>query len=53
MSKHILLTGGTGLIGRKLTEALLSKGYQVNHLSRSPGKHPGVSTFCGMLTKTR
>jgi uncharacterized protein (TIGR01777 family) len=45
MSKHILLTGGTGMLGRKLTEALLNKGYRVNHLSRSAGTHPGVSTF--------
>ncbi len=51
MSKHILLTGGTGLIGRKLTEALLNKGYQVNHLSRSPGRHPGVSTFLWDVNK--
>jgi len=45
MSKHILLTGGTGLIGRKLTDLLLSKGYQVNHLSRHPGTNPEVNTF--------
>jgi uncharacterized protein (TIGR01777 family) len=45
MSRHILLTGGTGLIGRKLTGLLLSKGYRVNHLSRQPGNNPGVSTF--------
>jgi uncharacterized protein (TIGR01777 family) len=45
MSKHILLTGGTGMLGRKLTEALLNKGYRVNHLSRSPGAHPAVTTF--------
>lgn len=36
MSKHILLTGGTGLIGSKLTELLLNKGYSVSHLSRTP-----------------
>jgi uncharacterized protein (TIGR01777 family) len=44
-SKSILLTGGTGLIGRHLTEQLLAKGYKVSHLSRSPGKDPRVTTF--------
>ncbi|WP_428328751.1 TIGR01777 family oxidoreductase [Mucilaginibacter sp.] len=44
-NKHILLTGGTGLIGRNLTKQLISKGYEVSHLSRSPGHDPGVNTF--------
>jgi uncharacterized protein (TIGR01777 family) len=44
-SKHILLTGGTGLIGITLTKQLLAKGYQVSHLSRKPGKDPQVKTF--------
>ncbi|MDB5002281.1 MAG: hypothetical protein JWQ34_506 [Mucilaginibacter sp.] len=35
MSKHILLTGGTGLLGTKLTRLLLAKGYSVSHLSRT------------------
>lgn len=51
MSKHILLTGGTGLIGRKLTDLLLNKGYQVNHLSREPGNNPEVSTFVWDINK--
>jgi uncharacterized protein (TIGR01777 family) len=44
-NKHILLTGGTGLIGLKLTQQLLEKGYQVSHLSRSPGKDSRVKTY--------
>lgn len=44
-SKSILLTGGTGLIGNKLTRQLLAKGYRVSHLSRRPGKDPRVKTF--------
>ena len=32
---HVLLTGGTGGIGKHLTAALLEKGYQVSHLSRA------------------
>lgn len=43
--KSILLTGGTGLIGSRLTQQLLDKGYTVSHLSRSPGKDPAVTTF--------
>lgn len=45
MSKHILLTGGTGLLGKTLTNLFLSKGYQVSHLSRSPGTNPQVATY--------
>ena len=35
MMKNILITGGTGLIGSKLSKLLISKGYQVRHLSRN------------------
>jgi len=45
MSKHILITGGTGVVGRNLTETLLQKGYAVSHLSRKPGKNPAVKTY--------
>src|SRR5436190_17214700 len=34
----ILITGGTGLIGKSLTKHLTAKGYQVIILSRSPQK---------------
>ena len=43
--KHILLTGGTGLIGSRLTEKLLERGYSVSHLSRSAGKDTRVKTY--------
>ncbi len=45
MSRYVLITGGTGLIGKPLTDALLSQGHQVAHLSRSSGKDPRVRTF--------
>jgi uncharacterized protein (TIGR01777 family) len=45
MHNHILLTGGSGLIGKSLTKLLLAKGYVVSHLSRSPGKSPRVKTY--------
>ncbi len=50
-SKSILLTGGTGLIGIKLTEQLLAKGWRVSYLSRSAGKNPQVKTFLWDVNK--
>lgn len=43
MSKKILITGPSGLIGTRLTELLLQKGYQVWHLSRT--KKKGIPSF--------
>lgn len=36
MGKNVLITGGTGFIGRYLTEKLVEKGYTVSILSRKP-----------------
>lgn len=44
--KTILITGGTGLIGSKLSLALLAKGYQVRHLSRQPISSPLIKSYC-------
>ena len=40
MNNKILITGASGLIGKRLTEMLLEKGYQVAHLSRSKKSAP-------------
>lgn len=40
---NILITGGTGFVGRKLTHALLEKGHHVYILTRSPEKHINTS----------
>lgn len=41
---HVLITGGTGLIGSALSKQLTADGHQVSVLSRSPEKVPGI---CG------
>lgn len=45
MSKTVLITGGTGLIGRKLTQLLLNEGYQVRYLSRRKDAYNQVEVF--------
>lgn len=45
MSKHILITGGSGLVGKHLTTLLLDKGYTVSHLSRKENNIPKVKTY--------
>jgi len=43
--KTILITGGTGFIGSALTKALLSRSYEVRHLSRAPQPSKRVKSF--------
>ena len=43
--KNILITGGSGLIGKELTQVLEKKGYQVAWLSRNPDKNKQRSFF--------
>lgn len=50
MAKKILITGASGLVGTRLTQLLLEKGYSVSHLSRT--KKPGrVETFAWDVAK--
>lgn len=49
--KTVLITGGTGLVGTRLTDMLLAKGYAVAHLSRNAGKNPHVKTFLWNVEK--
>jgi uncharacterized protein (TIGR01777 family) len=51
MTRSILLTGGSGLLGRHLTKALQAKGYTVSHLSRKAGNIPNVKTFIWDIDK--
>ena len=34
MKKTVLITGGTGLVGNRLSQLLTEKNYKVTHLSR-------------------
>jgi uncharacterized protein len=50
MAGNVLITGGTGLIGTRLSELLLQQGYSVSLLSRHANKEqtkvfPGVRVF--------
>lgn len=47
---HVLVTGGTGFVGRNLCEELASRGHEVTALSRRPDEKPtpeGVETVVG------
>jgi uncharacterized protein (TIGR01777 family) len=52
-NKHILITGGSGLIGKALTNELLKKSYRVSHLSREQGNNPQVTTFLWDIGKSK
>jgi uncharacterized protein len=45
MSGRILITGGTGLIGTRLSEMLIDLGYEVAHLSRQANPYAHYKTF--------
>ncbi|KAA3436357.1 TIGR01777 family oxidoreductase [Rufibacter hautae] len=45
MSDKILIAGGTGLLGTRLSEMLIDGGYEVAHLSRTPNKYARYKTF--------
>ena len=47
-SKKVLITGGTGMVGKKLVQSLTDKGYQVSILTRNVKNQPtqtGVSYY--------
>lgn len=45
MAKNILLTGGTGFIGKYLTDILIANGFAVSVLSRSEKNNSGAITY--------
>lgn len=44
-SSKVLITGGTGLVGRQLTDYLVQEGYEVAWLSRRPSDDAPVTVF--------
>lgn len=49
--KTVLITGGSGLIGQRLTEMLLGKGYNVTHLGRRAGIKDRVKAYAWDIEK--
>ena len=45
MNQTVLITGGTGSIGHRLTQLLQQSGYKVSLLSRSAKQIPGVTVY--------
>lgn len=45
MKPKVLITGGTGLVGGRLSDLLSQKGYEVSHLSRNPKGNEKYTTF--------
>lgn len=45
MAKRILIGGGSGLVGNRLTDLLMNKGYSVSHLSRSKSSKSRVESI--------
>jgi hypothetical protein len=51
MKKKVLITGGTGFVGRNLTKMLVDKGYEISVLSRSKRKNePSISYYLWDVT---
>ncbi len=47
----VLITGGTGLIGQRLTQLLQQQGYTVTYLSRTPTRQTNVEAFGWNINK--
>jgi uncharacterized protein (TIGR01777 family) len=45
MTQTVLITGGTGMIGKRLTQLLLEKGYKIAYLSRKQESIPNVTVY--------
>lgn len=53
MKSVVLITGGSGFIGRALTAALQRDGHEVRWLSRKAGIHEGVKAFAWDMDQGR
>jgi len=48
--RQILVTGGTGFVGRRLVDALVTAGHDVTVLTRDPGKAGGLTAPVRLVT---
>jgi uncharacterized protein (TIGR01777 family) len=53
MAKRVLITGGSGSVGKQLSKLLLEKGYEVAHLSRSEANLPNIKTYLWNVEKNQ
>ncbi|MFN3530354.1 MAG: TIGR01777 family oxidoreductase [Bacteroidia bacterium] len=49
----VLITGGSGLVGSRLTQMLQDKGYEVAHIGRTAGQQHGVQTFAWDIAESK
>ena len=53
MKKNVLLTGGTGFVGKELTKLLINSGYTVSILSRSKRENTAtIFRLCNSFVNT-
>jgi GDP-D-mannose dehydratase len=51
MNKTVLIAGGTGLIGSRLSQLLVEKGYNVLHLSRRKNLQAEIPAYAWDLNQ--
>src|SRR4051794_28241741 len=51
MNKQILITGATGMIGKRLISALQKAGHTISILSRKKASVPGIKTYVWDIDK--
>jgi uncharacterized protein len=49
----VVITGGSGLVGSRLTQMLQDKGYEVAHIGRTAGQQHGVQTFAWDIAESK
>lgn len=53
MANRVLITGGSGSVGKRLSQLLLDKGYEVAHLSRTQTNFPNIKTYLWNVEKNQ
>ncbi len=50
MSKKVIITGGSGMIGRRIAGELSTRGYELINVSRSPGKFENLHPYKRLIS---